>query len=271
LIAHHADRNGEWIIDQPTLQRWSRLTERRFRQVLTDLVTDGELTIVSHHGRGKRTTYRLLREPENRLPAATTSETEAAHSQFSSSTPAAHSQFSSNTPAAHSQFSGSTPAARSQFSPTNPAAHSQFSAPLDPPFPPDPQIPLYPPEKADMESFALAPRPLSGPQSATFRTNLLLEEAGVPLPSPAQIGVWVRTLGGVEPLLDLLRQLISAGLATKKTPAAYIHRVVMERAERTEPARPLDARAGREMLRAAGADEARWIQAQEIMANVEKI
>ncbi|HEX7180813.1 MAG TPA: hypothetical protein VF756_03155, partial [Thermoanaerobaculia bacterium] len=113
-------------------------------------------------------------------------------------------------------------------------------------------------------------RPLSGPQSATFRVNLLLEEAGVPLPSPAQIGLWAKTIGGIEPLLDLLRRLIRAGLATKKNPAAYIHRVVQERAERPEPARPLDARAGRELLRAAGADEIRWQQALEIIANTEE-
>jgi hypothetical protein len=91
----------------------------------------------------------------------------------------------------------------------------------------------------------------------------LLKEAGVPLPSPPQIGFWLQKLGGVDPLLDLLRRLIRAGLANKKNPAAYIHRVVLERAERPEPARPMDTRF---LIRTAGSDEARRQQALRIMA-----
>src|SRR6185369_1525878 len=83
-----------------------------------------------------------------------------------------------------------------------------------------------------------AVRPLSQPQSATFRTHLLLEEHAIPLPSLAQIGLWAKTLGGIDPLLDLLRRLIHAGLATKREPHAYIHRVVLERAARPEPPFP---------------------------------
>jgi hypothetical protein len=123
-----------------------------------------------------------------------------------------------------------------------------------------------------MESFALALRPLSGPQSATHRANLILEEAGIPLPSPAQVGLWLRTLGGIEPLLELLRRLVHAGLANKRNPAAYVHRVVMERAKRPEPARTSksrDDRAGRELLWAAGADEDRGNQAREIIETTE--
>jgi hypothetical protein len=103
--------------------------------------------------------------------------------------------------------------------------------------------------------------------------NLLLEEAGVPLPSPAQIGLWSKTLGGIESLLDLLGRLVQAGLANKREPIAYVHRVVMEQAAnpaRPEPGKPLSARAGRELLRAAGADEIRWQQALEIIANTEE-
>ena len=103
--------------------------------------------------------------------------------------------------------------------------------------------------------------------------NLLLEEEGVPLPSPGQIGLWSKTLGGTEPLLELLGRLVQAGLANKREPIAYVHRVVMEQATRPaspEPGKPLSARAGREMLRAAGADEIRWQQALEIIANTEE-
>ncbi|HVR99674.1 MAG TPA: hypothetical protein VMW27_23825, partial [Thermoanaerobaculia bacterium] len=131
-----------------------------------------------------------------------------------------------------------------------------------PPFPPDPLYSLYPPKL--QETFGL--RPLTGPQSGVFRVNLLLEEAGVPLPSPAQIGLWSKTLGGIEHLLALLGRLVQAGLANKREPIAYVHRAVMERAARPEPMRLLNARAGRDLLRAAGVDDIRRAQAQRIIA-----
>ena len=40
-------------------------------------------------------------------------------------------------------------------------------------------------------------RPLSSPQSAAHQVRLLLEEAGLQAPSPAQIGVWVKLAGGL--------------------------------------------------------------------------
>lgn len=95
----------------------------------------------------------------------------------------------------------------------------------------------------------------------------------MPLPTPAQIGLWSKTLGGIESLLVLLGRLVQAGLANKREPIAYVHRVVMEqtaRPARPEPGRTLDARAGRELLRAAGVDEIRWQQALEIIANTEE-
>jgi hypothetical protein len=113
---------------------------------------------------------------------------------------------------------------------------------------------------------------LSAPQSAVHRANLLLEAAAVPLPSPAQIGLWTKTLGGIEPFLDLLRGLIDAGLANKRQPIAYLHRVVIERAARPEPARAwsqlapawLPPRRGHNPLLLAGADDRRREQARLI-------
>jgi hypothetical protein len=57
---------------------------------------------------------------------------------------------------------------------------------------------------------------------------VLFHQAGIALPPPAQIALWLKTLGGIEPLLELLDRLIRAGLATKNNPAAYVHRVVMK-------------------------------------------
>jgi hypothetical protein len=231
-VASYSDQRGEWIADQATLQKRARLGRRRVQQILDELVAAGELAVVSHHGRGKLSTYRLLAGEKAKQDAP---------------------------------FPEQKGEAECTFSAPKGEAECAFSTPLSPPFPPDPLFPLNPPKK--QETCGL--RPLTGPQSATFRVNLLLEEAGVPLPSPAQIGLWSKTLGGIEPLLDLLRRLIYAGLATKREPIVYTHRAVMERAAHPEPAKPLDARAGREMLRAAGADEIRWQQALEIIARTE--
>jgi hypothetical protein len=283
-IASYSDPNGEWVIDQATLQRRTRLSNRYVRQILTRLSAEAELAVVSHHGRGKLSTYRLLVGPENWRPSASFPAGKAEPgSQFSSEKPAPESQFPSQKPAPQSQFPSQKPEAESQFSGEKPEAESQFSAPLAPPspplppFPPDPLIPLYPqipltpPEKQKQETFGL--RPLPGPQSAVFRVNLLLEEAGVPLPSPGQIGLWSKKLGGIESLLELLGRLVQAGLANKREPMAYIHRVVMEQAARpdtTGPRKALSARAGRELLWAAGSDEIRRQQALEIIAETEE-
>jgi hypothetical protein len=247
VVATHSDPNGEWVIDQATLQRRTRLSNRYVRQILGALVAAGELAVVSHHGRGKLSTYRLLVGQENWKPSAVTVRKEEAGSPFSTEKPEAGSRFSGE----------------------KPAADSQFPAPLSPPFPPDPLIPLNPPKI--QETFGL--RPLTGPQSAVFRVNLLLEEAGVPLPTPAQIGLWSKKLGGIEPLLALLGRLVQAGLANKREPIVYAHRVVMEQATRptrSEPGKPISARAGREILWAAGSDEIRWQQALEIIAETEE-
>jgi hypothetical protein len=59
-VASYSDQRGEWIADQATLQKRARLGWRRVQQILDELVAAGELAVVSHHGRGKLSTYRLL-------------------------------------------------------------------------------------------------------------------------------------------------------------------------------------------------------------------
>ena len=255
-VASYSDQCGEWTADQATLQKRARLGRRRVQQLLDELVTAGELAVVSHHGRGKLSTYRLLVGSE----------------KAQQSTPFQKGE-------AECAFSAQKGEAECAFPAGKGEAECAFSAPLAPPcppFPPNPQyplIPLTPPEKKKQQQETFGLRPLTGPQSAVSRVNLLLEEAGVPLPSPGQIGLWSKTLGGVESLLELLGRLVQAGLANKRKPIDYVHRVVMEQAASPaspEPGRPLSARAGREMLRAAGADEIRWQQALEIIANTEE-
>ena len=253
VIARYSDEHGEWRIDQPTLQRKTRVSRRRVQQILDELVAAGELAVVSHRGRGRLCTYRL-QVGGNAKPAAHFSEAP-------NPKPTEKCEAGCAISADKCEAGCAFPAQKCE-------ADCAFPAPQGPPFPPYPQIPPYPPEdkkETDKESFALAPRPLAGPQSATFRVNLILEEASIPLPSPSQIGLWVRKLGGIEPLLEILRRLIQAGLANKKNPAAYVHRVVMERADRPQPARPHDPPTARVLLRTAGADDARRRRAQEII------
>jgi hypothetical protein len=121
-VASYSDHNGEWVTDQATLQRRARLSNRRLRQILTELAASGELSVVSHHGRGKRSTYRLLGQG-NWPPTAA---------------------FPARQEDADSQFSGEKPETVSQFSGQELAEGSQFPAPPVPPSPPDPHIPLTP-------------------------------------------------------------------------------------------------------------------------------
>ncbi len=277
VIASYSDQRGEWIIDQATLQKRSRLRRRRVQQLLDELVQEGELAVISHHGRGKLSTYRLLVGPPNPFPllpveGSAMGEGGQGGEGPKNVQPAApfSEESAAQKGAAECTFSEGKGAVGCTFSAQKGAAECTFSDPPVPPFPPDPQIPPYPPKAKTKKQETFGLRPLTEPQSAVSRVNLLLEEAGIPRPSPAQIGLWSKTAGGIESLLALLSRLIQAGLANKREPLGYIHRVVIEQAVRPEPARPLDARAGRDLLRAAGADEIRWQQALEIINTTEE-
>ena len=69
-IALFSDQNGEWTTDQASLQRLARLGRRRIQQILRKLAESGELAVVSHFGRGKLSTYRLLLGEEEKVPPA---------------------------------------------------------------------------------------------------------------------------------------------------------------------------------------------------------
>lgn len=74
-------------------------------------------------------------------------------------------------------------------------------------------------------------------------------------PAPSRVGLWLRDLGGIEPLLDLLRDLVGRGLADKSNPLAYVHACVTRKVtESKKPPRPA----------LAGGDEARRRQIEAI-------
>jgi len=139
-IAIYSDHHGEWYADQATLQKRARLTRRRVKQVLDDLVAAGELAVVSRHGRGRLSNYRLLIGPKNVQQAAPIPEKKGE---------------------AESTFSAQKAEAESTFPTPKQEADSRFSHPPCPPFPPHPQSPLNPPEKLkqEEETFGLPPAP----------------------------------------------------------------------------------------------------------------
>ena len=105
-IATYSDHQGEWYADQATLQRRARLTRRRVKQVLDDLVAAGELAVVSHHGRGRLSNYRLLFSPENVQQAAPIPEKKAeAESTFNAQKAEAEGTFPTSKREADSRFS----------------------------------------------------------------------------------------------------------------------------------------------------------------------
>ena len=67
-VAFNCDQRGEWTTDQATLRKEARVGRTRIKQILKDLVACGELSAVSHHGRGRLSTYRLLIGPGTANP-----------------------------------------------------------------------------------------------------------------------------------------------------------------------------------------------------------
>jgi hypothetical protein len=270
-LADAADDEGWSSPKVHWLAERARVKPRQAQRILRDLEANGTLEVRAGSGRGHASSYRLRLEKQT--------EKGVPHDTLSSGKGVADDTLSLQKGGAHVTLSPKKGDTDDTLSARKDVADDTLSVPLAPPFPPFPPnpqyplIPLTPPEKQKQQQETFGLRPLTGPQSGVLQVNLLLEEAGVPLPSPAQIGLWSKTLGGVQSLLALLGRLVQAGLANKREPIAYVHRVVMEQSAspaRPEPGKTLDARAGRELLRAAGADEIRWQQALEIIADTEE-
>jgi hypothetical protein len=67
-VAFNCEQRGEWTTDQATLRKEARVGRTRIKQILKDLVACGELSAVSHHGRGRLSMYRLLIGPGTANP-----------------------------------------------------------------------------------------------------------------------------------------------------------------------------------------------------------
>jgi hypothetical protein len=282
-IAKFSDPSGAWIADQASLQRWARLGRRRVQQVLDDLVAAGDIAVTSHHGRGRLSTYRLLLGPKNvQPPAPFPARKRAPECTFSAPPFPPHPQ-SPLTPKSKKQETFGLPPAAAQGR----LFEFEQTAPFSP-------LPFgeggsgthgrgaggegpgggkhVPRGEGAFGGEGRPARPLSASQSAVAQVNRLLQSAAVPLPAPSQIGLWSKTLGGIEPLLDLLRRLIANGLAAKRDPIVYIHSSVTQSAARPHPANQparFPARTPSKPCNVclyAGADERRIAQAARIAA-----
>ena len=76
-VAFNCDQRGVWTTGQATLRREARVGRTRIKQILKDLVACGELSVVSHHGRGRLSTYRLLIGPRTATSCTTPPQSEA--------------------------------------------------------------------------------------------------------------------------------------------------------------------------------------------------
>jgi hypothetical protein len=286
-VAHYSDHRGEWTVDQATLQRRTRLSRRRVQELLADLTATGDLAVIPGDGRGKLSTYRLLIRPEKARPSAqkgaeerTLSAPKGAAGRALSAPPCPpfppHPQ-SPLTPKSKKQETFGLPPAAAQ------GRLFEFEK-VAPPCSPLPfgeggsgargrgaggEGPGGGKHVPRGEGASGGARPLTAAQSAVAQVNRLLQSATIPLPTPSQIGLWSKTLGGIEPLLNLLRRLIANGLATKRDPIPYIHSAVTQSATRPESARFQSARSAskpRNVCLYAGADERRVAQAARIAA-----
>ena len=302
-VAHYSDHRGEWTVDQATLQRRTRLSRRRVQELLADLTATGDLAVIPGDGRGKLSTYRLLIRPERARPSTqkgaeerTLSTPKGAARRTLSAPPTPpfppHPQ-SPLTPKSKKQETFGLPPAAAQgklfefekvATPCSPlpfgeggsgthgrgaggegpgggqrTRQAQASSPL----PGKGRAGAGRGARGEGASSGGA-RTLSSSQSAVAQVNRLLQSAAIPLPTPSQIGLWSKTLGGIEPLLNLLRRLIANGLAAKRDPIPYIHSAVTQSATRPEPWR--SASKPRNVCLYAGADERRVAQAARIAA-----
>jgi len=239
-VANHCDESGAWRGDLATLQRHARLERRWLQRVLRELGEAGELAFEPGRGRGNGSLFRLTLA-KGGVQAAFYEEKVAPTPPF--------------------EEKGGLGATLSE--PEKVVSVPPFS----PPFPPTPPLST---QNTSLRSSSVDSgpevrppvRPLSGPQQAVARINALLAKAGVPLPSPGQVAGWIKALGGVDPLAELVAELIEGGLAEKRRPDAYVHRVVMERAELT--AGRGNGRPRRGSPHAAGADGRRREQARRL-------
>ncbi len=266
-VATHCDESGAWRGDLRTLQRQARLDRRWLQRVLHELGEAGELVFEPGRGRGNASLFRLTVakggvqttfceekvaptppfEPEK---VVCTPPFKSPLAEKAVCTPPFEEKGGLHATLSEPEKVASTPPFSPPFPPTPPL--STHNSPLrsssvdsEPEVQPQPQPPV---------------RPLSGPQQAVAKINDLLREAGVPLPSPGQVAGWIKALGGVDPLAELVAELIEGGLVVKKHPDRYIHAVVMTRSDAAGRGNGLR----RGSPHAAGADGRRREQARRL-------
>ena len=162
VIALYSDPDGEWTVDQATLQKRARLSPRRTREVLAELIAQGELAVAPGDGRGKLSKFRLLLDPEKG----------AVDRHLSPQKEAVERHLSPQKGAESATF----PQKRRRWTATFP--------PPGPPFPPRPPNPPLPPRSKNKESGDLrSPAPI-GSAARRLSSQPAARRGGHPSPEP---------------------------------------------------------------------------------------
>lgn len=240
----------------------ARVETRRMQQILRELAAEGVLEITPGGGRGRPNRYRVTFEmrAENYTLSASKGckkQPPLGSKKGSNIAPFPSEKGAiSNTllnPAENCTLSGSEKGAKIAPFLTESPEKGALSDPLSGADPERGQevAPFSPEKGADIAPFpgrdededksrvqdSSSSSPSSRPQSAVGEVSALLSAAGVPVPQPSRIGLWLSTLGDASILIDLLHDLVGRGLADKDNPLAYVHACVARKAQEAKKPR----------------------------------
>lgn len=216
-LADAADDEGwsspkvEWLAER------ARVQPRQAQRILRDLETAGTLEVRPGVGRGRTSSYRL------RLEKGVVQDT------FSSEKGGAEDTFSVGKGGAHDTFSPGKGDIQDAFCAGKGGMEDTFSPPSD--------SPLIPPTHPDDGHE----RRLTSQQETVRRAQEIYAGVGASPPDPGVIKLWANTLGGPDPLCELLADLAGAGHLSKGQ--GYVWRAVQNRkGGSSRPVSGVDAR-----------------------------
>lgn len=229
-LADAADDEGWSSPKVDWLAQRARVQPRQAQRILRDLEADGTLELRPGRGRGRTSSYRLRLDPQAQNPQPEQGVTHATfspgkggiHDTHSPEKGGADDTHSSGKGVVHATFSPKKGDTNDTFSPLKGGADATFSPPSD--------SPLTPTQPDDHDGRRLTPH-----QEAVRRALEIYASIGASPPAPAVLQLWAKTLGGPDPLYELLADLAGAGhLASKGQ--GYVWKAVQNRGR--GPSRP---------------------------------
>ncbi|HWM95203.1 MAG TPA: hypothetical protein VN493_30900 [Thermoanaerobaculia bacterium] len=224
-LADAADDEGwsspkvDWLAER------ARVQPRQAQRILRDLEAAGTLEVRQGVGRGRTSAYRLRLE-KGVIHATFSSEKGGAEDTLSPGKGGVH--------VAHFPEKGDT---QDAFSPGKGGTDDTFSPPSD--------SPLTPTQPDDHHPD----RRLTAQQETVRRAQEIYASVGASPPDPGVIRLWANTLGGPDPLCQLLADLAGAGHLASKS-QGYVWKAVQNRVRGSsrESSRPAAGTTGRTSL-----------------------